>query len=128
MYNERLNNPWINKLPADAPGSGPLLWQQVLPPMSLLGVQAQGSFYLGCSPFKMEYTAYVSNGLNLTPATAGSPTLNELANLENMDEHLQPPSRTTRPSAAALGLVVARDGAGGRRLRPVQRRLRRRRV
>ena len=85
-FNERLNNPWINKLPGDAPGSGPLLWQQVLPAFSMLGVQAQGSFYLGCSPFKMEYNAYISNGLNLTPATAGAPTINELANLENMED------------------------------------------
>jgi hypothetical protein len=84
-YNLR-NAPWINKLPADAPGSAPLLWLQVLPTMSLLGVQAQGSFYLGCSPFKLEYSAYVSNGLNLTPATAGAPTINELANLENMTD------------------------------------------
>lgn len=85
-FNERLNNPWINKLPADAPGSGPLLWQQVLPAMALLGVQAQGSCYLGCSPLKMEYTAYVSNGLNLTPGAPGSPTLSELANLQNMED------------------------------------------
>jgi hypothetical protein len=84
-YNERLNNPWINKLPADAPGGPPLTALQVLPPMSLLGVQATGSCYLGCSPVKMEYAAYVSNGLNLTPATAGAPTVNELANLENME-------------------------------------------
>jgi hypothetical protein len=83
-FNERLNNPWINKLPADAPGSGPLLWQQVLPAMSLLGVQASGSFYLGCSPIKFEYNAYLSNGLNLKPATAGAPTASELANLENL--------------------------------------------
>jgi hypothetical protein len=83
-YNERLNNPWINKLPGDAPGSAPLLWLQVLPPMALLGVQATGSFYLGCLPLKMEYAAYISNGLNLTPAMAGSPTIDELANLENM--------------------------------------------
>jgi hypothetical protein len=83
-FNERLNNPWINKLPGDAPGSGPLLWQQVLPAMSLLGVQAQGSFYLGCSPLKLEYNAYISNGLNVTPATAGAPTIDEVANLENM--------------------------------------------
>jgi hypothetical protein len=83
-FNERLNNPWINKLPGDAPGSGPLLWQQVLPPVALLGVMAQGAFYLCGSPLKMEYNAYVSNGLNLTPATPGSPTLSELANLENM--------------------------------------------
>ena len=85
-YNERLNNPWINKLPADAPGSGPLLFQQVLLPMSLLGLEAEGSFYLGCSPLKLEYAAYVSNGLNLTPATAGAPTIDELANLENMQD------------------------------------------
>lgn len=86
FYNERLNNPWINKLPGDAPGSPPLLWLQVLPPMALLGVQAQGAFYLGCSPIKMEYNAYISNGMNLTPATAGMPTINELANLENMTD------------------------------------------
>jgi hypothetical protein len=85
-FNERLNNPWINKLPGDTPGAGPLLWQQVLPPVSLLGVQAQGAFYLGASPFKLEYSAYVSNGLNLTPATVGSPTLSELANLQNMED------------------------------------------
>ncbi len=83
-YNLRINNPWVNKLPADAPGGPPLLWLQVLPPMSMLGVEAQGSFYLGCSPVKMEYAAFVSNGLNVTPATPGSPTINELANLENM--------------------------------------------
>jgi hypothetical protein len=83
-YNERLNNPWINKLPADAPGAAPLLWLQVLPPMSLLGVQATGAFYLGCSPLKMEYAAFVSNGLNVTPATPGMPSINELANFENM--------------------------------------------
>jgi hypothetical protein len=85
-YNERLNNPWINKLPGDAPGSPPPLWLQVLPPMAMLGVQATGSFYLGCSPLKMEYAAYISNGLNLTPAAAGMPTVSELANLENMTD------------------------------------------
>ncbi|HEV3255324.1 MAG TPA: hypothetical protein VG013_00460 [Gemmataceae bacterium] len=86
FFNERLNNPWINKLPGDAPGSAPPLWMQVLPATSLLGVQAQGSFYLGCSPFKLEYNAYISNGLNLTPATPGAPTISELANLENMTD------------------------------------------
>jgi hypothetical protein len=84
-YNERLNNPWINKLPGDAPGGPSPLFLQVLPPLSLLGVMAQGSFYLGRSPFKLEYAAYISNGLNLTPATPGMPTINELANLENME-------------------------------------------
>jgi hypothetical protein len=85
FYNIGLNNPWVNKLPADVPGAGPLLWQQVLPAFSLLGVRAQGSFYLGGSPFKLEYQAYYANGLNLTPATAGAPTVDELANLENME-------------------------------------------
>jgi hypothetical protein len=80
-FNERLNNPWINKLPGDAPGSGPLLWQQVLPPMALLGVMAQGSFYCCNSPIKMEYAFYVSNGLNI-PA---SPTIDQLADLENIN-------------------------------------------
>jgi hypothetical protein len=83
-YNLRLNNPWINKLPGDAPGSGPLLWQQVLPPVSLLGLQASGAFYLGRSPLKLEYNAYVSNGLNVTPGMPPNPNINELANLENM--------------------------------------------
>ena len=86
FYNERLNNPWINKLPGDAPGGAPLPWLQVLPPMNGLGLQAAGAFYLGCSPIKMEYNAYITNGLNLTPATPGSPTINELANLENMQD------------------------------------------
>ncbi len=86
FFNERLNNPWINKLPADAPGSAPLPWMQVLPAMSLMGVQARGAFYLGASPVKMEYAAYVSNGLNVTPATANAPTADEVANLENMTD------------------------------------------
>ncbi|HLW65710.1 MAG TPA: hypothetical protein VKS79_10350 [Gemmataceae bacterium] len=84
-YNERLNNPWINKLPGDAPGGVPILWMQVLPPTALLGVQAQGSFYLGCSPIKLEYNAYVSNAMNVTPGAPGAPTPDELANLEGME-------------------------------------------
>src|SRR5262249_60596028 len=35
---------------------------------------------------KLEYNAYVTNGLTLTPATAGAPTSSELANLENMTD------------------------------------------
>jgi hypothetical protein len=85
FYNERLNNPWVNKLPGDVPGAGPLLWQQVLPAMSLMGVQATGAFYLFNSPFKLEYAAYISNGLNLAPTPMnGIPNINDLANLENM--------------------------------------------
>jgi hypothetical protein len=58
------------------------LWSGVLPPFSVLGLQAAGAFYLGCSPIKMEYNAYIGNGLNMpAPATPGMPTLTELANL-----------------------------------------------
>jgi hypothetical protein len=103
-YNLRSNNPWVTKLPTDAPGSGPLLWQQVLPPLAALGVQAQGSFYLGCSPFKLEYNAYVSNGLNLTPGTAGSPTLTELSNLENMTSTFNPTITNDKAVGGRLGL------------------------
>jgi hypothetical protein len=86
-YSLRSNNPWVTKLPTDAPGAQPLLWQQVLPLFSLLGVQASGSFYLGDSPVKLEYNAYVSNGLNVTPAAkSGFPDINEVANLENMTD------------------------------------------
>jgi hypothetical protein len=87
-YNLELNHSWVNKLPNDTPGAGPLLWQQVLPTLTMLGLQARGSFYLGCSPLKLDYAAYVSNGLNLTPAAAGNPTLSELANLQNMENTL----------------------------------------
>lgn len=102
FFNERLNNPWINKLPADAPGGGPLLWQQVLPTLSLLGVQATGAFYLGDLPVKLEYAAYVSNGLNVTPATGAAPlpSIDELANLENMTN--------------TFGIITNEKAVGGR--------------
>jgi hypothetical protein len=111
-FNERLNNPWINKLPGDAPGSGPLLWSQVLPPVALLGVQAAGSFYLGPCPVKMEYNAYISNGLNLTPATAGAPTLSELANLQNMQNTFSIISNE-RAYGGRLGLWWPEKGLAG---------------
>jgi hypothetical protein len=108
-FNERLNNPWINKLPGDAPGSGPLLWEQVLPPMSLLGVQATGAFYLGNSPLKMEYSAYVSNGLNVAPATPGAPTIDELANLQNMTNTFNI-SQDAKAAGGRLGLWWPEQG------------------
>jgi hypothetical protein len=76
FFNERLNSPWINKLPDE-----PLLFRQVSPPFATIGVQARGACYLGDLPVKMEYAAYISNGLELNnPA----PDVNDLANLENM--------------------------------------------
>jgi hypothetical protein len=84
FFNQRLANPWVNKLPTDTAGGFPLLWLQVLPTFSMLGVDAHGACYIGNTPFKLDYHAFVSNGLNVTPATSGAPTINELANLENM--------------------------------------------
>ena len=111
-FNERLNNPWINKLPGDAPGSGPLLWEQVLPPAALLGVQATGAFYLGNSPIKMEYHAYLSNGLNLAPGTPGAPTIDELANLENMTNTFNI-SENSKAYGGRLGLWWPEHGLAG---------------
>ena len=78
-FNERLNSPWINKLP-----DNPLLWLQVLPPVSFMGAMVRGGVYLCDSPVKFEYAAYITNGLNLGSNTA--PTVNDLANLENMQD------------------------------------------
>ena len=87
-FNERLNNPWINKLPAMHRAAGLCCGSKSCRPCRLLGVQAQGSFYLGCSPLKMEYAAYVSNGLNLTPATAGKPDHRRAGQPREHDGHL----------------------------------------
>jgi hypothetical protein len=85
-YNERLANPWVNKLPLDAPDT-PLLWRQVLPALVLEGLQVRGAHYICGSPVKLEYAAYLSNGLNLSTPT---PKLNDLANLENMENTFIP--------------------------------------
>jgi hypothetical protein len=76
FYNERLNSPWINKLP-----DAPLMFRQVSPPFSLTGVQARGAHYLGDLPVKVAYSAYASSGLEVNKQTPG---LNDVANLENM--------------------------------------------
>lgn len=109
-FNERLNNPWINKLPGDSPGAGPPLWAQVLPAMSILGIQTQGAFYLGCSPVKMEYNAYISNGLNLAGA---APTLTNLANLENMTGNTFAPVTNDHLYGGRLGLWWPEMGLAG---------------
>jgi hypothetical protein len=78
FFNERLNHPWFNKFPDTA-----VFFRQVSPgDLLLLGVQARGAFYLGCSPVKLEYNAYVTNGLenNVT-----NPRLTDVANLEGLE-------------------------------------------
>lgn len=78
FFNERLNHPWINKLP-----DAPLMFRQVCPTdLSLIGLQARGSCYLGNLPVKIEYAAYASNGLqnNVT-----APGLNDVANLQGLE-------------------------------------------
>jgi hypothetical protein len=76
FFNERLNSPWINKLP-----DVPLMFRQVSPPFSLNGVQARGAHYLGDSPVKLGYSIYAGSGLELNNQAPG---LNDVANLENM--------------------------------------------
>ena len=76
FYNERLHPTWINKLP-----DAPLMFRQVSPAadLSLNGIQLRGSAYLGRSPVKLEYAAFLSNGLSLRGPDV--PALNGLADL-----------------------------------------------
>jgi hypothetical protein len=68
FWNERLDPEWINKLP-----DPPLVMRQVIPDgLVLQGVQLRGAKYLFRSPVKMEYAAFVSNGLGV-PSVAGQP-------------------------------------------------------
>jgi hypothetical protein len=113
-YSLRSNNPWVTKLPTDAPGSQPLLWMQVLPLFSLLGVEASGSCYLGCSPVKLEYNAFISNGLNFTPAAkSGNPDINELANLENMTGNTLSIVTNDKAFGGRIGLWWPETGLAG---------------
>ena len=77
FFNERLNSPWINKLP-----DAPLIFRQVSPPISLNGIQARGATYLGDSPLKLAYSVYAASGLQLNNQAPG---LNDVANLENLE-------------------------------------------
>jgi hypothetical protein len=76
FYNERLNSPWINKLP-----DVPLMFRQVSPLISLNGLQLRGAHYLGDLPLKAAYSTYISSGLELNNQEPG---LNDVVNLENM--------------------------------------------
>ena len=61
FFNERLQPEWINKLP-----DVPLMFRQVSPLTSTDGLQLRGGAYIGGSPIKMEYMAYLGNGFSLT--------------------------------------------------------------
>ncbi len=64
FFSERLGPNWINKLP-----DAPLVMQQVIPDgLTLTGLQFRGSKYLFGSPVKMEYAAFMSNGLGVPGA------------------------------------------------------------
>jgi hypothetical protein len=64
FWNEALEPQWINKLPDD-----PLVMRQVIPAgLALSGLQFRGSKYLGRTPWKFLYAAYVTNGLGVPGA------------------------------------------------------------
>jgi len=76
FFNERLSAEWINKLP-----DVPLMFNQVVLPGSIDGLQLRGARYLFGSPLKMEYAAYLGNGLQLAAKPQG---LTPVANLTNL--------------------------------------------
>lgn len=79
FYNERIHPAWINKLP-----DNPLMFRQVTPTdFSQNGIQIRGGKYLGCSPVKMEYSAYASNGMGIEGEDL---ELTEIANVNEMRE------------------------------------------
>jgi hypothetical protein len=61
FWSERLDPRWINKLP-----DIPLVMRQVIPDgLTTTGLQFRGARYLFRSPFKLEYSAYMTNGLGV---------------------------------------------------------------
>jgi hypothetical protein len=76
FYNERLNSPWINKLP-----DAPLMFRQVSPAISINGAQARGAAYICDLPVKIAYSMYAGSGLAVDNHAPG---INDVANLENL--------------------------------------------
>jgi hypothetical protein len=77
FFNERLDPTWINKLP-----DAPLMFRQVTPTgFSENGLQLRGSTYLGCSPIKLEYSTFVTNGMGVE---GDNPDLTHIANLGDL--------------------------------------------
>jgi hypothetical protein len=61
FWSERLDPRWINKLP-----DIPLVMQQVIPDgLTLAGLQFRGAKYLFRSPFKLDYSVFITNGLGV---------------------------------------------------------------
>lgn len=82
FFNERLHPGWINKLP-----DAPLMFRQVSPSdFSQNGVQFRGATYLFGSPLKMEYSAFLSNGMGVAGAP---PDFSAVANLQQLKETSQ---------------------------------------
>jgi hypothetical protein len=79
FFNERIHPIWINKLP-----DNPLMYRQVTPAdFSQNGIQFRGGKYIGGSPVKLEYSAYVSNGMGVG---GQNQDLTTIANLNEMRE------------------------------------------
>ena len=61
FWSERLDPRWINKLP-----DIPLVMRQVIPDgLTTTGLQLRGAKYIARSPWKLEYSAYMTNGLGV---------------------------------------------------------------
>jgi hypothetical protein len=61
FWSERLDPRWINKLP-----DIPLVMQQVIPDgLTLAGLQFRGAKYVFGSPFKLDYSVFMTNGLGV---------------------------------------------------------------
>jgi hypothetical protein len=64
FWNERLDPRWVNKLP-----DIPLVMRQVIPDgLTMTGLQFRGAKYIAGSPWKLEYSAYMTNGLGVPGA------------------------------------------------------------
>ena len=128
FFNERLNNPWINKLPGDAPGSGPLLWQQVLPAVVVARRAGPGLLLPRLLADQDGVRRLRLQRLEPDAGDAGQPDHRRAGQPREHGRTPSTSSRTTRPSAAASGSGGPKWGWRRGVSAHVQRRLRRRRV
>jgi hypothetical protein len=101
-FNERISPQWINKLP-----DNPIMFNQVIPLTSTDGVQLRGSRYLGGLPYKLEYSAYLGNGFQLTePLKAGQlTTVSDLGRITG-----GPDATNSKAYGGRLGMWIPRSG------------------